>query len=528
MSVDGVTETKSTSTSIDVYSSRFKKCRTIYPFQIVRPLGKFRVDNQEYLDNFLTNLCSHDCEILAFIGDNYKRSDARHAKCHSSYYPCEYCEAKGHLLSANDNSLKARREELFKQKKNIENQIAAIQESDDVDHEQIEAFKEIIKSITEAIKNIGKKNSYIVWPASTRNATPRTVEGVTAIVEKIENDDILNIDEAKGITGKSLFLEIPYFNYILGIPVEYLHSVCIGPIKRLIELTFAVGENRKRNTTRKLSLPATFNALMIKVKVPRESSRRARELDFHVMKGQEFRNIVLLFFPLVIKCIEPQAKERRLWLLLVYMVRLCVLPEDEFKQSNPDVIDYCGKHYYELYERLFSSKNCTYYTHVISCHMKEIRSLGPLTESSAFGFESFYGELRHAFVPGTSSPLVQMLKNIIIKRAIGPHCCESSIFLSPKETAHESNCYIYTFQNNQYSFFKIISIENETLTCHKVGKYFTSFPETPTLKWEKIGVFKAGGISNEIENINKKSVAGKFVRVDDLFITCSNNVLREK
>lgn len=119
MSVDGVTETKSTSTSIDVYSSRFKKCRTIYPFQIVRPLGKFRVDNQEYLDNFLTNLCSHDCEILAFIGDNYKRSDARHAKCHSSYYPCEYCEAKGHLLSANDNSLKARREELFKQKKTL-------------------------------------------------------------------------------------------------------------------------------------------------------------------------------------------------------------------------------------------------------------------------------------------------------------------------------------------------------------------------------------------------------------------------
>lgn len=425
-----------------------------------------------------------------------------------------------------DTSLKARKTDLGEQKKSIEQQISAAEENSD--ENLVKTLKSIQKTVNETIKNINKKNSHIVWPACTKDGPKRTLEKVREIVEKIENNEALSIDEAKGIVGHSLFLDIPYFNYIIDIPPEYLHSLCLGVGKKMIILTFNVGEIRQRNTTRKLSSPTQFNILMAKVKVVRECSRRARNLDFSVMKGQEYRNIILIFFPLVIKCIDKEAKEIRLWLLLSYMSRACVLPENEYHDFDVAIIHYCASQFYDLYEKLFNARNCTYYTHIIGSHMSDMRAKGPLTSTSAFGFESFYGEVRNSFTPGTKSALKQIFNKILLKRAISPHCCETSIFFSPKNTDMECNSLVYTFVENEYNFYQIMSMDDDVFECCKVGKFPTSFPETPTLNWAKVGVFKGGGISEETVQISKHDVAGKLFRVDDLLLTCSNNVLREK
>ena len=45
---------------------------------------------------------------------------------------------------------------------------------------------------------------------------------------------------------------------------------------------------------------------------------------------RDSRNIVIFLFPVVIQCIESQAKERRLWLLLAYMIRSSIIPNEEY------------------------------------------------------------------------------------------------------------------------------------------------------------------------------------------------------
>ena len=392
----------------------------------------------------------------------------------------------------------------------------------------MKVLKLVQKSVNDAIKTINKSNNNIVWPASTINGPERTKEKVLEIVEKIENGDILNIDEAKGVVGRSLLLDIPYFKFVFHVPAEYLHSVCLGVVKRTVSLTFNVGESKPRNTARKLSSVEQFNSLMSKMKGPREFSRRARNLDFSVMKGQEFRNLVLFYFPLIIECIEETAKERRLWLLLAYLVRACILPNNEYDLIDVAVLRYCGKQFYELYEKLFHARNCTLYTHTVSCHLPEVRVNGPLTETSAFGFESFYGELRHSFTPGTMSPLKQIMQKVLLKRSTASHSCKAPIYYSPKDTQLECNSLVYTFSNNEYQFYQIISVQNNILECYKVGKYEKSFPETPTLNWAKVGVFEVGGISDEKVEIVIDNIAGKIIKVNDLFITCPNNILEEK
>lgn len=493
---------------------------------MIRPIGKYRYDQKHYLDLFLSDVCSNQCIIHSFIGDKPKRAIAKDCKSHSSYFPCEYCEAKGKLLSKEDREILNRKCTLGQQKADIILRLSEAHENDN--EEEIEALNSVLKSVSEAIKSINQKYNNIVWPSSTMNAPKRTVEKVLQISNRIENGEILSTDESKGVLGRSLFLDIPYFNMIDDMPTEYLHSVCLGVGKKLIELTFNVGESRQRNTNRRLSLASDFNKLMCDIQSPREFSRRARSLDFSVMKGQEFRNIILFYFPLVLKCIEPQAKERRIWLLLAYMVRACVLPNEEYQCFDPKVVDYCGKHFYTLYEHLFHARNCTYNTHIVGAHMPQMRLHGPLTLTSAFGFESFYGEMRHSFTPGTLSPLKQIMSNVLIKRAIAPHCCKPPILYTPKESPMESNAYIYTFQNQKYNFFKINAVEDNTMQCYKVGKYEKTFPETPTLNWPNVGVFEAGGLSDEIVTIERNEIKGKVLRVDNLFITCPINVLEEK
>ena len=375
---------------------------------------------------------------------------------------------------------------------------------------------------------MNQKNNKIVWPASTMNGNERNNENVTEISNKIEAGQSLSIEESKGINGRSLFLDIPYFNIALDFPAEYLHSTCLGLGKRTLQLTFDVGESRQRNTTRKLSSTKDFNKLMSKIQVFRECSRRARNLDFSVMKGQEYRNILLFYFKLVVNCIEEDEQERKLWFLFAYMIRSCVLPNNEYQNIDPAVVQYCAKCFYELYEQLFGARNCSYNTHVVLSHINKIRVHGPLTLTSAFGFESFYGELRNSFTPGTTSPLKQIMSKIIIKRTISPHCCRPTIFYSAKETPLESNAYIYTFKDNEYFFHKIVHIESDTFYCNNIEKLEATFPEIPTLNWSKVGVFTAGQINQEITIVEKEDIAGKIMRVDNLLITCPINVLEEK
>ena len=335
-------------------------------------------------------------------------------------------------------------------------------------------------------------------------------------------------NEAKGVVSRSPLLLIPNFCLCKNVTTEYLHSVCLGVCKRCIELTFSCGENRSRITNRKLSSPLDFNKMMLNIKMFKEFSRRCRELDFAVYKGQEYRNIVLFFFIIVVECIEKQAPERKLWLQFAFFIRACVLPANEFRIIDLDTIEKTAIDFYNLYEKLFGQKNCSYNTHVVCSHVLEMRYFGPFTSTSAFPFESFYGEIRNSFTPGTQSTLKQAFQKILLKRALGFHSCQSSIHYSANETNMENDTIIYCYQNSVYNMYKINEVHDDHVICNRQGRYPHTFQETPNLNFSQVGVYKRGPQTLDKVKIMKKNIAGKVLPVLDFLITCPNNVLREK
>lgn len=397
---------------------------------------------------------------------------------------------------------------------------------EDTDPDTLNVLQEEINSTEKKINKT--KRSHIVWPWSTSNGEPRTVEKIREIVETLESGVRLSPDEARGVVGRSPLLDLEDFDMVLDSPTEYLHSVCLGVTKRMVSLTFSVGESRPRVTKRKLSDPVLFNSLMQEVKVFREFSRRNRELDFAVLKGQEFRNIVLFFFPIVIQCIQEPAEERKLWLLFSFLIRACTLPQKEFQQISLELIENTCEKFYKLYEKLFGEVNCTYNTHVVGSHMLEMRHHGPLTFTSAFSFEAFYGEIRHSFVPGTQSTLKQIFEKILLKRTLAFHSCHISIYYSDHETSLENNTLVYCYRNLSHIIYKIVKVLENEVICLKVGKKSHTFKETPQLDFGSVGVYKKGLISDEEITIKKDQIDGKVIEINNLLLTCANNILREK
>lgn len=498
LSYDGIQEAKSSLVSLDTFSVAFNKCRNIYPIRLIKPINKFKVDEQNQLAMVLQDINANDIGIYSASMDKPKRTVAYCIMSHAAYYPCEYCECKAHVLHS-------------------ENQ----------DNENTQRAKK----------------TQLVWPYETRKGKLRTINSIRDIADRIdENGGPLHRDEAKGITGRSLFLDQPRFNLICDCPAEYMHSTCLGLVKRVVELTFKVGETRERITKRKLSDPHLFNLYISVVQVPRECGRRCRNLDFSVYKAQEFRNIVLFMFPLVIKCIEPKfTDEIKLWYYLAYMVRACVLPNSEFRTLPNRLVSNACDNFYRLFEKLYGPKNCSYSVHVVPSHLLLIRGNQPLTFKSAFKFESFFAEMKQMYVPGTISTTKQVLQNCYMKRSLEHHKCEKTIFYDCKKKpvegkpflpGLENNYMIYvTDENNFHHFYQIIDRDpdnSDLFICIKQGKFPFKTPLITNLDWGQVGVYKLGPTSEEEHClIAQHEISGKVMKVDNLLITFPLNVLRE-
>lgn len=116
LSLDGVSESKSTSISLDVYSMKFDGCKTIYPLRIIRLLKKTRFDHAQQLNYVINDLHDNGCQIKQFVGDNPKRSNVKQVLGHSSWFPCEYCFSKGTKLVTNTADIVKKRKQIETQR----------------------------------------------------------------------------------------------------------------------------------------------------------------------------------------------------------------------------------------------------------------------------------------------------------------------------------------------------------------------------------------------------------------------------
>ena len=98
LSLDGVTESRSSTVSLEVYSAKLQDCHCVYPLRIIRPLTKTSVQFRDELNKVLTDIEQNDYDLTHIIADNPKRAFLRNGLCHGAKYACEYCYQTGSRL----------------------------------------------------------------------------------------------------------------------------------------------------------------------------------------------------------------------------------------------------------------------------------------------------------------------------------------------------------------------------------------------------------------------------------------------
>ena len=264
---------------------------------------------ENYLQSVIKDLI--DCAMLIkqYIADNPKRALAKMCLNHASLFPCEYCFAKGSRNKCDPKKLDLFKQKIDLKKTLLKEKIERLKADPTSSKVDLKAYEVLAEELDKEERKGPQTKHNIVWPASSRLAESRTDPKVRDIIDQIESNPAMDKNEKKGVVGRSPLWDIPNFNFTRDTPTEYMHTFCLGVVKRLIEVTFSVGENRERVTKRKLSSPTEFNVYMLTTKVIREFPRRARKLDFSVMKALEMRNIAMFFFHMSFSALKQAPKK---------------------------------------------------------------------------------------------------------------------------------------------------------------------------------------------------------------------------
>lgn len=203
-------------------------------------------------------------------------------------------------------------------------------------------------------------------------------------------------------------LEKLQFNVVDQVPFEYMHLVCLGVTRKLLNLWMKgkiVQFRLPPSEVRKI----TFQLIQLKSHVPLEFSRKPRALQFiDTWKATEFRQFLLYTGPIVLKSVLPEPYYAHFMALHFAVTLLCT--EKLYIKYNT-YADSLLKYFVVNFPNLYGSEQMSYNVHGLLHLSRDSLNLGPLDRTSAFRFENHLGILKRT-INSTNRPLEQVYNRI--------------------------------------------------------------------------------------------------------------------
>ena len=380
---------------------------------------------------------------------------------------------------------------------------------------------------TEKATRLGK-GCVMVYPVRDviRMADLRTHGDTAHIARNIED---FSLDERRGVKGPSPLLRLPGFDIIYSMLPEYMHQIALGVAEKLVQLCFALGSTRPKTDKKYRRLPAdSLNKEIAKVRLPTEISRRSRGIEVGCYKAEEYRNLCLILFPLLIKHCEGRSDFVKLWTYLAFLTRAYVLPDDEYSHVSKGDLRVFRHRFLQRMQGTFGRRVMHYNTHIM-LHLDTIRQEGNLADNSAFLFEKSFSLLRKDLAPTTPNPGKQVLGKMYESIESTHFTCRKQMRVRPHVTTKADDSYFYTFVGGTYLFYKCReesgTVSGTVLASRVVTR--VSNLGLRTVRWESVGVYRKVCDVDDTEDVRKSLIAGKAVVCDDHIISLSRNVLDE-
>lgn len=185
--------------------------------------------------------------------------------------------------------------------------------------------------------------------------------------------------------GHSALLEIPNFDLVHGVPLDYMHLVCLGVTRKLLYM-WLFGELKVRLRHRKVESISWQLENVLTLYMPSEFARKPRSLAFvKLWKATEFRNLLLYTGPIAFKSFLQKDLYDHFIVLHVAIRILC-------SSSLRNFIDYAHdllQHFVSSFKLLYGTHNVSHNVHGLNHIVQDVRKLGTLDCFSAFKFENY-------------------------------------------------------------------------------------------------------------------------------------------
>jgi hypothetical protein len=503
LAIDGISESKSTSISLVVFAIRFLDCRNVYPIAITRPSHGYKFDREKTLEMVIKDLNDNGITVIKCIADTPERKKLKKLKAMNGFHGCDICVARGASIYCKTGESVPRGKNKRKNKGGGGATVRVI------------AHPKKFGQCATLRKNASFKRLGELWNSWT-------------LKERTDN-----VDKLQGIQGLTLLHTLAGPPDVIEFcPPEYMHFLCLGVAKTLIELTFEVTSSKKLRRRPRMKL-APLDKLLKSIKLPSEMARRTRPMDLSSWKADELKVFSLFCAVIAIK-FQQQDVNKKLWAYFVFLVRAYLLPNAEYEQIPKIVLKKANHNFLRLLQGTFSRRMFTSNTHTFA-HLEIIRQYvgGPLTQASAFPYESHFGKIRAAIVVGTPNTVKQILTTIYTAYKAGNHRCENKMEISVHRTSRTSDREFYLWtEADGYHFYQVVEQPRDPDIVIAKRIMTETSVLSPFVQWDLVGVHQIRQDQTDPDpsgrhTIRKSQIDGKAVIVLDQILCVPRNVLLE-
>lgn len=176
---------------------------------------------------------------------------------------------------------------------------------------------------------------------------------------------------------------------VSSFPLDYMHLVCLGIVRKLIALWFK-GPLQCRVSSSTLSA-ISDHLKLCRPSLPRSFSRKPRSLtEYSQWKATEFRQFLLYTGPVVLFQRLPHQQYKN-FLLLSSAMRILLSPMCREFYGYAQKLLRC---FVTNFEKIYGTKYLVNNTHSLLHLADDAKKYGPLDSVSCFPFENYLGQLK--------------------------------------------------------------------------------------------------------------------------------------
>ena len=197
------------------------------------------------------------------------------------------------------------------------------------------------------------------------------------------------------------------FDMVTKFPLDYMHLVCLGVVRRLINLWLNGPRSCKMSQNTVNTLSDRF--LQIRYYISREFSRKPRSLsDFRHWKATELRLFLIYTGPVVLKgFLEPKLYSNFLDLSVAVRILLCPILLKNYVGFARQLLIY----FVQLFGELYGEDQLVYNVHFLIHLADDAVNFGVLDKCSSFRYENYLGQLKK-HVRRPQQPCSQVVRRI--------------------------------------------------------------------------------------------------------------------